>query len=154
MLPLVFELTTSAFAPGQPIPARHTCTGENLSPPLRWTRPPEGTASLALVVDDPDAPGRTWLHWVAWGIPPTATELSEGVTAESPGLTQGTNDFGERGYGGPCPPPGHGAHRYFFRLYALDTAISLPAGASRVELEARMKGHIKASTELMGKFWR
>lgn len=154
MLPLVFELTSSAFQPGATIPPKYTCTAENLSPPLAWGAAPEGTASFALVLDDPDAPGRTWLHWTVWNLPATARSLPEGVKAGAAEMVQGTNDFGKVGYGGPCPPPGHGAHRYFFRLYALDRVLALKEGASRVELDAQVKGHVLASTELMGKSWR
>ncbi|MBM4366275.1 MAG: YbhB/YbcL family Raf kinase inhibitor-like protein [Deltaproteobacteria bacterium] len=152
MLPVVFELSSTAFTQGATIPARHTCTGDDLSPPLSWTAPPEGTASLALVVDDPDAPRRTWQHWLVWNIPPTTRQLGEALGLDQ--HVQGTNDFKKLGYGGPCPPPGHGAHRYFFRLYALDVMLGLPAGASRAELDAAIKGHVIASAELMGKSWR
>ncbi len=152
MLPVVFELSSTAFTQGATIPARHTCTGEDISPPLSWTAPPEGTASFALVVDDPDAPRRTWQHWLVWNIPPTTRQLGEALGTDQ--HVQGTNDFKKHGYGGPCPPPGHGAHRYFFRLYALDVMLGLPAGASRAELDAAMKGHVLASAELMGKSWR
>lgn len=154
MLPLVFELLTAAWEPGGTIPPRHTCSGADLSPALSWSAPPEGTASFALIVDDPDAPGRTWVHWLAWDLPASARSLPEGVKPEDPGLIQGTTDFGRVGYGGPCPPPGHGTHRYFVRLYALDRLLGLPAGSSRVQLDAAMKGHVLASTELMGKSWR
>ena len=154
MLPFLFELTSSAFTPGSTIPARYTCTAENRSPPLSWGAGPEGTASFAIVVDDPDAPGRTWLHWTAWDIRATTWNLAEGVLAAEPLFTQGTTDFGTVGYGGPCPPPGTGAHRYFFRLYALDRVLGLARGVSRVELDGAMKGHVLASTELMGKAWR
>ncbi|MBM4391173.1 MAG: YbhB/YbcL family Raf kinase inhibitor-like protein [Deltaproteobacteria bacterium] len=152
MLPVVFELSSTAFTQGATIPARHGCTGDDLSPPLAWTAPPDGTASFALVVDDPDAPRRTWQHWLVWNIPPTSRQLGEALGADQ--HVQGTNDFKKVGYGGPCPPPGHGAHRYFFRLYALDVMLGLPAGASRAELDAAMKGHVLASAELMGKSWR
>ena len=154
MLPIVFELQSTAFAPGAPIPPRHTCTGEDRSPPLAWGEPPPNTASFALILDDPDAPGRTWTHWTVWNLPAPTRSLPEGVTAAATGMVQGTNDFGNVGYGGPCPPPGHGAHRYFVRLYAVDKVLGLGVGASRVELQAALKGHVLASTELMGKFWR
>ncbi len=154
MLPLVFELVTTAWEPGAAIPATFTCSGADVSPPLAWGAPPAGTGSFALILDDPDAPGRTWLHWTVWNLPATARSLPEGVKAEATGMEQGTNDFGNVGYGGPCPPPGHGAHRYFARLYAVDRVLPLKQGASRVELDAQLKGHVLASTELMGKFWR
>jgi Raf kinase inhibitor-like YbhB/YbcL family protein len=144
------ELTSPAFESGTPIPKRFTCEGANVSPPLAWTAVPEGTRSFALVVDDPDAPGKTWLHWTAWDIPGDARRLAEG---EAP-RAQGTNDFRKTEYGGPCPPRGHGAHRYFFRLYALDRPLTLPSGATRHELEKAMEGHVLGKAELMGKFWR
>ncbi|MFZ5477295.1 MAG: YbhB/YbcL family Raf kinase inhibitor-like protein [Myxococcota bacterium] len=158
MLPLVplvlaetlMELKSPAFDPGGVIPARFTCEGANVSPPLQWSGAPAETRSFALIVDDPDAPGRTWLHWTAWDIPATATKLAEG---EAP-RAQGTNDFRAVGYGGPCPPRGHGAHRYFFRLYALDRAVTLAPGATRQELDKAMEGHVLAKAEVMGKFWR
>ena len=152
MLPVVFELSSAAFTHGATIPARHTCTADDVSPALSWTAPPEGTASFALVVDDPDAPRRTWQHWLVWNIPPTTRQLGEALGADQ--HVQGTNDFKKLGYGGPCPPPGHGAPRYFFRLYALDVMLGLPVGASRTELDAAIKGHVLASAELMGKSWR
>ncbi|MGH3016513.1 MAG: YbhB/YbcL family Raf kinase inhibitor-like protein, partial [Gaiellaceae bacterium] len=109
-----FELTSEAFASGQPIPQKYSCEGEDVSPPLAWSGVPEGTASLALVVDDPDAQGGTFTHWLAWGIDPAAGGLGEGEGAP----VEGQNDFGQAGWRGPCPPPGHGPHRYFFRLHA------------------------------------
>lgn len=154
MLPLVFELVTTAWEPGATIPAKYTCTAEDRSPPLAWGTAPAGTASFALILDDPDAPGRTWLHWTVWNLSATTLSLPEGVKADAPGMEQGTNDFGNVGYGGPCPPPGHGAHRYFGRLYAVDRVLPLKRGASRAELDAQLKGHVLASTEMMGKFWR
>ena len=154
MLPILFELTSSQISPGTTIPAKYTCTAENVSPPLGWTAPPEGTASYALIMDDPDAPGKTWLHWTAWNIPVSTRGLAEGVRENDTSFVQGTTDFGTVGYGGPCPPPGTGTHRYFFRLYALDRTLGLARGASRVELESAMKGHVLASSELMGKAWR
>lgn len=154
MLPMLFELTSTAYRPGAAIPAKFTCTGNDLSPPLAWGAPPAAAASLALILDDPDAPGRVWTHWLVWNLPTTARGLQEGTLPTTTGMVQGLNDFGKIGYGGPCPPPGHGVHRYFARLYALDCMLPIAAGASRVELEAQLKGHMLASTELMGKFWR
>jgi Raf kinase inhibitor-like YbhB/YbcL family protein len=139
-------LTSTAFEDGGAVPRRHTCDGEDVSPPLIWSGAPDATRSLALIVDDPDAPGRTFLHWLAWGMGPDAAGLAEG---ERP-PTEGTNDFGTIGYGGPCPPPGHGPHRYFFRLYALDTTVDVPAGSGRDELERAMRDHVLTSAELMG----
>jgi Raf kinase inhibitor-like YbhB/YbcL family protein len=144
------ELTSSAFAEGQSIPRRHSCEGEDLSPPLSWTDVPEGTSSLVLIVDDPDAPGRTFTHWLAWGLDPAAGGLSEGEAAP----VEGRNDFGETGYRGPCPPPGHGPHRYFFRLHALDDELGLPAGADKAELEGAVAGRSVAVAELMGTYER
>jgi Raf kinase inhibitor-like YbhB/YbcL family protein len=145
-----FILTSSAFSHGEPIPARYSCEGENLSPPLSWSGWPEGTRSLALIVDDPDAPVGTFTHWLAWGIDPEAGGLEEG---EAPPV-EGRNDFGVTGYGGPCPPPGHGPHRYLFRLYALDSEVGLRAGASRQELERALEGHVLAVAELVGIYER
>jgi Raf kinase inhibitor-like YbhB/YbcL family protein len=145
-----FSLTSPAFEQGGVIPRRHTCEGEDLSPPLAWSSTPEGTRSLALVVDDPDAPGRTFVHWLAWGLPPDSAELTEGEAAP----TEGVNDFGSTGYRGPCPPPGHGPHRYFFRLHALGAAVDLPEGAGRDELERAVQHHLLGTAELVGTYER
>jgi Raf kinase inhibitor-like YbhB/YbcL family protein len=145
-----FTLQSDAFGSGETIPTRHTCEGEDLSPPLTWSTPPEGTVSLALVVDDPDAPRGTFTHWLAWGIDPAAGSLAEG---EQPPF-EGRNDFGEPGYRGPCPPPGHGKHRYSFRLAALDAELELAAGASKGNLEQALGGHALAVAELVGTFER
>jgi Raf kinase inhibitor-like YbhB/YbcL family protein len=145
-----FTLSSGAFEEGGAIPRRHTCEGEDLSPPLAWSGEPEGTRSLALVVDDPDAPGRTFLHWLAWGLAPEAGGLGEGEAAPA----EGTNAFGSTGYRGPCPPPGHGPHRYFFRLRALDAAVEVQAGAGRDELEGAIRDHLLGSAELMGTYER
>jgi Raf kinase inhibitor-like YbhB/YbcL family protein len=154
MVPVLFQLATTAWEPGASVPPRYTCDGENVSPALAWTAPPAGTQSLALLVDDPDAPRRVWTHWTAWNLPAIAGGLPEGQGSEGAGLVQGTTDFGTVGYGGPCPPPGHGVHRYFFRLYALDQLLALPKGAGRAELDAAMAGHVLGRTELMGTFRR
>lgn len=148
------DFSSPAFDAGGSIPREHTCDGADRSPPLRWGDPPDGTRAFALVVDDPDAPRGTWVHWLGWDIPATARGLPEGVGPEAQELVQGTNDFKKIGYGGPCPPPGHGAHRYFFRLYALDRPLALPRGASRAELDRAMRGHVLAQAEWMGKYWR
>lgn len=148
------QLRSSAFEPGGTIPARHTCSGEDLSPPLDWSGAPAATRAFALVVDDPDAPAGTWVHWTVWNLPATATGLPEGVKPDATGMLQGTNDFQKPGYRGPCPPRGHGAHRYFFRLYALDQPLPLAAGATRAELDLAMRGHVLAEATWMGKFWR
>lgn len=147
---------TGAFQPGGTIPARFTCTGENISPSLTWTAPPAGTRSFVLIVDDPDAPSGTWVHWVAYNLPAAARHLPEHVP---PGETivgggkQGLNDFPSNGYGGPCPPPGK-PHRYFFRLYALDTTLDLSGPVRRQQIDEAMKGHIVAEGALMGTFGR
>jgi hypothetical protein len=150
------QLKTPAFKPGADIPAQFTCDGADSSPALTWSSPPEDTRSLAIVVDDPDAPGRTWVHWVLYDLPATEHELPAGVPAQATlpsGARQGRNDFGRIGYGGPCPPKGP-VHRYYFRLYALDTTLELKAGATRSELDHAMRGHVLAQTELMGRYRR
>jgi Raf kinase inhibitor-like YbhB/YbcL family protein len=147
---MAFELTSDAFAAGESIPSKYSCEGENVSPALSWSGAPEGARSLALIMDDPDAPSGTFLHWTAWGLDPGAGQLGEGEAAPS----EGSTGFGETGYGGPCPPPGHGPHRYFFRLHALDAEPEVAAGASRGELERAIEGHIVATAQLMGTYER
>jgi hypothetical protein len=150
-----FELTSSAFAPGEPIPRRYTCDGEDISPPLGWGEPPAGTQSFALMCDDPDAPAGTWVHWVLYDLPAGARGLPEAVPPDAEladGGRHGENSWGRLGYGGPCPPSG--THRYFFRLYALDTALGLGAGASKEQLLQAMEGHVLAQAELMGTYTR
>lgn len=150
-----FEVKTTAFSEGGTIPKKYTCDGSDLSPALTWVGAPAGAQSLALIADDPDAPIGTWTHWIVWDIPPEAA-LSEGVAkveSLSDGTRQGRNDFKRIGYGGPCPPPGK-PHRYFFRLYALDTKLDVKPAASRKELEHAMKGHVLGQTGLMGKYGR
>jgi Raf kinase inhibitor-like YbhB/YbcL family protein len=144
------EIASSAFEEGEQIPRRHTCDGENLSPRLSFAGIPEGTRSLALIVDDPDAPVGTFDHWLAWGIGPGAGVLDEGEAAPR----EGRNGFGVTGYSGPCPPPGHGPHRYFFRLHALDAEPELQPGADRGELERALEGHVLAAAELVGRYER
>jgi Raf kinase inhibitor-like YbhB/YbcL family protein len=146
-----FELTSSAFDEGQPIPGKHSCDGEDRSPPLSWTSIPDGTQSVALVVHDPDAPSGDFVHWLAWNIDPQSAGIDEGV----PAPLEGTNGFGRTGYAGPCPPPGHGPHRYFFELYAVDTDLDLlQPGAAREQLEKELEGHVLAETRLMGTYER
>jgi Raf kinase inhibitor-like YbhB/YbcL family protein len=145
-----FALESSAFANAQAIPNRHGCEGDDVSPPLRWSNVPEGTRSLALVVDDPDAPDGVFTHWIAWGLDPVAEGLDEGEHA--PG--EGQNDFGTSGYRGPCPPPGHGRHHYVFRLYALDTNVELAGGASKAALERAIEGRVLTMAELVGTYER
>ena len=150
-------LTSPAFAAGGEIPARYTCEGADLSPPLAWTAPPDGTGSLALVVDDPDAPDPkapkvTWVHWVLYGLPPTAGSLPEGVGRDAlpAGAREGLNDWKRPGYGGPCPPVGR--HRYVFKLYALDAALPDLGRATKARLEEAMRGHVLAQAELVGTY--
>jgi Raf kinase inhibitor-like YbhB/YbcL family protein len=144
------SVTSDAFENGQPIPRRHTCEGADVSPALTWSAPPDRARSLALICDDPDAPGGTFTHWLAWGIDPAAGGLAEGERAP----VEGGNDFGSTGYRGPCPPHGHGPHRYFFRLHALDTELDLPTGAGKDELERALDGYTLASGELIGVYER
>ena len=146
-------VTSTAFTEAQTIPEKHTCDGADVSPPLGWTGVPQNARSLALICDDPDAPAGTWVHWVLYGLPASATGLEEGTPkseALASGARQGRNDFKRIGYGGPCPPRG-AAHRYFFKLYALDSEISLAAGATKQELLRAMEGHVVAQGELMGR---
>ncbi|RME44609.1 MAG: YbhB/YbcL family Raf kinase inhibitor-like protein [Chloroflexi bacterium] len=145
---------SSAFDEGATIPTRHTCDGEDVSPELTWQGAPAGTRSFVLIMDDPDAPGRTFTHWVLFDIPASQTTLPEGFQPGDVG-TSGANDFGKTGYGGPCPPPGHGPHRYFFTLYALNTdVLNLPANASRPAVEQAMRDHLIAQARLMGRYER
>jgi Raf kinase inhibitor-like YbhB/YbcL family protein len=153
---MAFTLQSKAFQAGAPVPAKFTCDGADLSPALSWSEPPQGTKSLALIADDPDAPAGTWTHWVLFNLPLGTTELAEGVRPvdELPGGgRQGKNDFRKIGYGGPCPPPGK-PHRYFFKLHALDITLDLAAGASKADVEHAMEGHVLAKAELMGTYAR
>lgn len=152
-----FTLYSNDFLPGDLIPPRFSCEGQDISPAINWGDPPPGTMSFALICDDPDAPGGTFVHWVFYRIPNKVRGLPQNVEKDpelSDGSRQGKNDFGRIGYGGPCPPPGHGPHRYFFKIYALDEVPNLPAGASKDELLAAMEGHILAQAEVMGRFER
>jgi Raf kinase inhibitor-like YbhB/YbcL family protein len=149
------ELKSDAFTNGQSIPAKYSCIGKNISPALTWSDPPSGTQSFALIVDDPDAPMGTWTHWVLYNIPVDARSLQEdlpvkGKNVEPNTIYVGKNSSGDIGYDGPCPPSG--THRYYFKLYALDSLISLLPGASKDDLLKAMKGHILAQGELMGTF--
>ncbi len=144
-------LSSTAFAAGAAIPPRYTCSGMNVSPPLEWTGVPGGTQVFVLIVDDPDAPGGTFVHWLLYDIPAETTGLEEGVRPAA--SVEGRNDFGRVGYGSPCPPAGSN-HRYFFRLYALDASPGLGIGARRGALESAMAGHILSQAELMGTFGR
>ncbi|PYK12407.1 MAG: YbhB/YbcL family Raf kinase inhibitor-like protein [Verrucomicrobia bacterium] len=141
------KITSSAFQQGGNIPPKFTCDGGDTSPPLQIAEVPSGAKSLALVVDDPDAPSGLFTHWMVWNISPQTNAISEG---SAPKGVQGKNDFGKTAYGGPCPPSG--THRYYFRLFALDRELDLPAGTKRVQLDAAMKGHLIGQAELMGRY--
>ena len=150
------QIKSKSISPGGEFPKRETCDGQNTSPQLAWSGAPPGTRSFALILDDPDAPGGTFTHWMVWSIPAGTHEFPENLpkTAElADGARQGRNDFGKVGYGGPCPPPGK-PHRYFFRLLALDNAPAVKAGAGREELERALQGHILGRGELMGRYAR
>lgn len=153
---MTFQLTSKAFSHNGEVPRQHTCDGQDLSPALEWTDPPPKAQSLSLICDDPDAPVGTWVHWVLFNVPEAARSLPEGVPVVgvlADGSKQGVNDFRRLGYGGPCPPPGP-AHRYFFKLYALDNIPDLKPGASKKELERAMQGHILAEAQLVGRYQR
>ena len=150
------QLTSTAFADGELIPAAYTCDSGNFSPPLKWSGAPAATKTFALVADDPDAPGGTWVHWLVFNLPATASELPQDCPKGQylpGGAAQGLNDFKHLGYGGPCPPPGK-PHRYFFRLYALDTLLNLKPGAAKKDVESAMGGHVLASAQLVGTYKR
>ena len=150
-----FKLTSEAFLQEGPIPATHSCDGENISPSLTWTNPPSGTESLALIFDDPDAPVGTWVHWVLFNMPSEMRSLPEAVGPDpilANGTLHGSNSWNSIGYGGPCPPGGE--HRYFFKLYALDSVLDLEVGATKEQVLEAMNGHIVAQTELMGTYSR
>ena len=142
------KITSSAFQQGGNIPSKFTCDG-GASPPLQITGIPSGTRTLVLIADDPDAPGGLFTHWLIWNIPPQTSSITEG---SAPKGVHGTNDFGKSGYGPPCPPSG--THRYYFRVFALDRELALPAGAKRGQLDGAMKGHVVAQGELMGRYSR
>ena len=147
------KLTSSAFKHNEMIPPLYTCDGKDISPPLMWDEVPEGVKSFALICDDPDAPMGTWVHWVTYNIKSGSRELPAKVLVQEKMLIggfQGINDFGKIGYGGPCPPSG--IHRYFFKLYALDSELNLQRGVTKKQLEDAMKGHIIAVAELIGKY--
>jgi Raf kinase inhibitor-like YbhB/YbcL family protein len=145
------ELTSSAFKDGQPIPVQYSCDGANQSPPLAWGEPPEGTKSFALVIDDPDAPSGTFRHWGVYDIPASARSIGGGQKVG----TEVTNDFGKPGYGGPCPPKGHGPHHYHFKLFALGVdKLDLPGAAKITDVEAAARRHAIAQGELIGTYER
>ena len=154
---MTLQISSPAFAHGGEIPARYTCEGEDIAPPLQWTGVPEDARSLVLIVDDPDAPDpaaprMTWVHWVVYNLPPDTSALPEGATSADlpPGTGEGLNDWHKTGYGGPCPPIGR--HRYFFKLYALDSELSGLDRPTKAEVEAAMDGHILAESELVGTY--
>lgn len=150
------ELTSQAFASGAAVPEKYACTGDDISPPLRWTNLPGGVQSYALILDDPDAPSGVFTHWVLYNLPPNAKELEEGFTPTRHAdwrAEAGRNDFGATGYGGPCPPQGE-EHHYYFRLYALDSELDIGPGADRAQVLNAIRGHILEQTELTGTFRR
>jgi len=154
--PVFFQISTTAFSSAGTIPKKYTCDGPDVSPPLNWTEAPAATKSFALIADDPDAPVGTWVHWVVFNVPAIARQLSEGVKKEeqlADGTRQGRNDFRKIGYGGPCPPPGP-PHRYYFKLYALDTMLNRKAGAAKQDVERAMQGHVVGETQLTGRYGR
>lgn len=152
---VTIQITSPAFKDGELMPPKYTCDGEDISPPLEWSGVPENAKSIVIICDDPDAPMGTWVHWVIYDIPPSLRSLQEGVPTERTlqnGAKQGKNDFGNIGYGGPCPPSG--THRYFFKIYALDVQLNLPPGMTKKEIEKAMAGHVLASGQIIGKYKR
>lgn len=147
---MALQITSSVFKNGEMIPSKYTCDGANSSPPLQWHDAPSGTQSFALIVDDPDAPAGTWDHWLLFNIPPQVTAIAEDEKVF--GSEPGKNSWGHTNYGGPCPP--QGIHRYYFKLYALDTKLSLPSSSTKATIEDAMKNHILAKAELLGKYER
>jgi len=143
------KLSSQAFQNGESIPREYTCDDADVSPPLTFSEVPENVQSLALIMDDPDAPVGTWVHWLIWNIPPNTSGLAKG---ENITFSQGKNDFGKLDYGGPCPPSG--THRYYFKLYGLDTMLDLAVGATKKQLEDAMEGHIIEEAQLMGTYSR
>lgn len=149
------KISSAAFKNDGLIPAKYTCDGEDISPPLRWEGVPAGAKSIAIICDDPDAPMGTFVHWVLFNLPADTKELAENIPADKTipnGAKQGTSDFGRIGYGGPCPPSG--THRYFFKIYALDKEVDLPAGVNKRQLVKAMEGHILGEGQLIGKYKR
>ena len=151
LLLMALKLVISAFPEGGQIPQKYTCEGQNTSPAIEWSGAPENAKSFALIVDDPDAPSGTFTHWLLFDVPATTHSLTEGDR----GGVAGTNDFGKRGYGGPCPPKGHGPHRYFFKLFALDVPkLEIHASAKRPEVDRALKSHAIEETQYTGRFER
>jgi len=152
---MAITITSSAFTEGAMIPKKYTCDAEDISPDLKWSGVPQEAKSLTLICDDPDAPVGTWVHWVLFNIPADTTALPAGIPAEAVlknGARHGQNDFRKLGYGGPCPPGG--THRYYFKIYALDTLLTLESGSTKAQLLGAMKGHILAEGQLMGRYKR
>lgn len=150
---MTLTLTSNAFKHEAAIPVRYTCTDADLSPELTWSGAPDATASFALIMDDPDAPGSTWVHWIVFNLPADTTTLPEGINSDDdlPGdALHGQNSWRRSDYGGPCPPSG--THRYFFKLYALDSTLDLAPGATKTDVLAAMEGHILAETQLIGTY--
>jgi Raf kinase inhibitor-like YbhB/YbcL family protein len=149
------QVESAAFVDGETIPVQYTCDGQGTSPPLSWAEPPAGTQSLALILDDPDAPVGTFVHWVLFNLPPATRSLPEGVPPgeQAEGGLQGTNNANRQGFNGPCPPKGS-THRYFFKIYALDTTLDLQAGASKADVEKAMAGHVLAQGQIVGQYGR
>jgi Raf kinase inhibitor-like YbhB/YbcL family protein len=150
-----FELTSASFAAQESIPREYTCDGDDISPPLSWSDPPQGTQAFALICDDPDAPAGTWVHWILFNIPGDTRSLPANIPAQDrlpDGSIHGRNSWGRLDYGGPCPPSG--THRYFFKLYALDTELLLDVGAPKEHVLSGMQGHILAQVELVGTYAR
>lgn len=151
---MALTLKVRDFDDGGSIPKRHTCDGDDSSPALEWSHEPPETQSFALIVDDPDAPAGTWNHWLLWDIPAHMHSLPDGFRPGTAG-SSGKNDFGRPGYGGPCPPKGHGVHRYYFTLYAVDRPVlGLPPGAKRPDLDRALKGRVLAQAQFMGRYER
>jgi Raf kinase inhibitor-like YbhB/YbcL family protein len=150
-----FKLISNAFKEGEAIPRQYTCDGVNVSPPLEWSGVPRTAKTIAIIADDPDAPSGTWVHWVLYNLPAEVIGLVENLPASEnvrAGGFQGKSDFGKIGYGGPCPPTG--SHRYFFKIYAVDSELTLKAGATKAEVEKALEGHIVGQTQLMGTYAR
>lgn len=159
-MPDDLHFTTAPFLSGETIPREYTCEGADVSPELEWAGAPTDTETFAIIVDDPDAPGQTFTHWVLFNIPGTATSVPQELDVEThfgdadPIPAEGKNDFGDVQYGGPCPPPGDGPHRYVFRLFALGSVLSLNAGASKEQVQNAMDGHVLDDTQLIGTYER